>query len=112
MKKLLLLLMFVAPIWAGDIWIASPTEDQQISGPMTMQVQQPMGSPDSIRVRLVLDVQNGPDRTVWTGELKSKDNYTLQLDTTKFPKGKYDIEFSYFHQGKVFDEDVEVYLVP
>ncbi|MGL5721428.1 MAG: hypothetical protein ACRCY4_03385 [Brevinema sp.] len=111
MKKLLLLLLLVAPIWAGDIWIVSPTEDQQITGPMTLQVQQPMGNPDKIRVRLVLDVRNGPDKTVWTGELSSKDNYTLQLDTSKFPKGQYDIEFSYFYQGKVFDEDVEVWIM-
>ncbi|MGL5254718.1 MAG: hypothetical protein ACRC9L_06985 [Brevinema sp.] len=111
MKKILLLLMLVSPVWADDLWIVSPLEDQQISGSMTMQVQQPIGNPQSIRVRMVLDVYNGPDKTVWTGELHAKDNYTLQLDIATFPKGKYEVEFSYFHQGKVFDEEVDVYII-
>lgn len=110
MKKIMLMLLLAAPVFAGDIYIVSPLEKETVSGVFTLQVQEPWGNPPSIRAWATLDVNNGPDVVVWQGSLTAKDGYAVQIDASKFRPGKYEIEVEYVFQGQKYDESVDVYV--
>lgn len=105
MKKLFLLLILAAPTWAV---IASPKKDAVVSGIVSLQVQNPVGNPNSINAQMKLVIVDGPDKVVWKGKLNQAEKYTTQINTAGFAPGQYDIETSYSVSGKKYDETVKV----
>lgn len=109
MKNLLLIaLTFITTnIFADGIWFVSPQPGQSIKGQMTIQIQPPFIQTD---VRVWIQEETGYEQMVWNGTLSAANNYTITVDTSKFKKGRYEINAEFFHQNQDFDGDIEFWI--
>jgi len=109
-NKVLLLGMIlfgINNIFADDIWFISPQNGQNVSGSMKLQIQPPY---NNIDVRVWIESDMGWERTVWSGTLNTKNNYTMTINTSKFKPGKYEAKAEFYVQGNDFDGDVTFWV--
>lgn len=109
MKNLLLItLTFITTnIFADDIWFISPNPGQTQNGMMTIQIQPPFVQKD---VRVWIQEEDGWERTVWRGKLSPANNYMINVDTSKFKPGRYNVEAEFYHHFEDYDGDVEIWI--
>ncbi len=108
MKKLLLLMVFVSTAtFADDIWFISPKNGDSVKNSLTIQLD-PRHDDVDIRVWIEYDDEN--DRVVWRGKVNKRDNYTVTVDTSKFKRGKYEVQAEYYVGREDYDGDVDFWI--
>ncbi len=108
MKKILLLMMFVSTTaFADDIWFSSPRHGDSVKGMLTIQLEP---RHDDVDVRVWIEYDDENDRVVWRGRVGKKDNYTVKVDTSKFKRGKYEVNAEYYVGREDYDGDVDFWI--
>ncbi|MGL4563000.1 MAG: hypothetical protein ACRCVW_04005 [Brevinema sp.] len=104
---LMITILFGTHIFADDVWFISPQYGQTISNTMTIKIQPPYYNK---KVRVRIKKEYGFARTVWRGTLSPQNNYTILVNTSKFPPGPYEIEAKYYIGFEDFDGSIDVWI--
>lgn len=106
------LLVFALPAFAdGDLYFVSPKRDSVVDKKLVVQIKAPPKSArdsdrqEAVQVWIKQDRVVRDDRIVWEGEVTSADDYRVEVDTSDFDEGWYEVNVEYYANGRVYDAD-------
>lgn len=89
--------------WSDDVWFTLPMPGQPVSGTLTVKIYPPMED-----VPVHMWIEDRMENVVWTATIDSTTEYSIDVDTTRFRPGRYEINAIYFLYGDDFDGDIDI----
>lgn len=100
------LMMVTLNVFADDeIFFVSPQPVEMVEKSLKIQIEQNVVMPDSVNVYIQskIDDDTAP---IWSGTLLKSKDFAIDVDTSEFPIGAYEIKVDYFIQNEHYEGDI------
>ncbi|MGL4367170.1 MAG: hypothetical protein ACRCTQ_02650 [Brevinemataceae bacterium] len=88
------------------LWFLMPSHKQPVTGTIEVKIY-----PPHIPINVIVWIESKRTKQiVWMGELSAVYDYTINVDTTRFNPGPYEINAQYYFDDDEVEGDIDIWV--